>query len=43
MDSEKSKEKGKKTERLNKEDRSMGSADQKRRQNIENKDDRVKK
>ncbi|XP_045897676.1 regulator of nonsense transcripts 3B [Micropterus dolomieu] len=42
-DSEKPKEKVKKPEKPNKEDRSMGSADHKRRQNIENKDDRGRK
>lgn len=42
-DSEKPKEKAKKPERPNKEDRSMGSADHKRRQNIENKEDRGRK
>ncbi|XP_018549751.1 regulator of nonsense transcripts 3B [Lates calcarifer] len=42
-DSEKPKEKAKKTEKPSKEDRSMGSADHKRRQNIENKEDRGRK
>ncbi|XP_059202175.1 regulator of nonsense transcripts 3B [Centropristis striata] len=42
-DSEKPKEKTKKPERSNKEDRSMGSADHKRRQHIENKEDRGRK
>ncbi|KAM7417350.1 hypothetical protein PAMA_017148 [Pampus argenteus] len=42
-DSEKPKEKTKKPERPNKEDRSMGSADHKRRQNLENKEDRGRK
>ncbi|KAK2848906.1 hypothetical protein Q5P01_008740 [Channa striata] len=42
-DSEKPKEKAKKPERPNKEERSTGSADHKRRQNIENKDDRGRK
>lgn len=41
-DSEKPKEKAKKPERPNKEDRSMGSADHKRRQNID-KEDRGRK
>uniref|UniRef100_A0A8C2WUV8 UPF3B regulator of nonsense mediated mRNA decay n=1 Tax=Cyclopterus lumpus TaxID=8103 RepID=A0A8C2WUV8_CYCLU len=39
-DSDKSKEKAKKPDRPNKEDRSMGGADHKRRQHIENKEDR---
>lgn len=42
-DSEKPKEKAKKPEKLNKEDRSMASADQKRRHNMENKEDRARK
>nr|XP_046263052.1 regulator of nonsense transcripts 3B [Scatophagus argus] len=42
-DFEKPKEKAKKPEKPNKEDRSMGSADHKRRQNIENKEDRGRK
>ncbi|KAM9850289.1 regulator of nonsense transcripts 3B [Aulostomus maculatus] len=42
-DTEKSKERSKKTERLNKEDRSAGSADQKRRHNTEHKEERGKK
>uniref|UniRef100_A0A7N6BL83 UPF3 domain-containing protein n=1 Tax=Anabas testudineus TaxID=64144 RepID=A0A7N6BL83_ANATE len=42
-DSEKPKEKAKKPERPNKDDRSSGSADHKRRQNIENKEDRGRK
>ncbi|XP_070769284.1 regulator of nonsense transcripts 3B [Enoplosus armatus] len=42
-DSEKPKEKAKKPEKPNKEDRSMGSADHKRRQNIEIKEDRGRK
>lgn len=40
---EKPKEKLKKSEKPNKEERSMGSADHKRRQNFENKEDRGKK
>lgn len=43
VDSEKPKEKAKKPERPNKEDRSAGGADHKRRQNIENKEDRGRK
>uniref|UniRef100_A0AAQ5XZC7 UPF3 domain-containing protein n=1 Tax=Amphiprion ocellaris TaxID=80972 RepID=A0AAQ5XZC7_AMPOC len=43
VDSEKPKEKPKRAEKPNKEDRSMGSADQKRRHNIENKEDRGRK
>lgn len=42
-DSEKPKEKAKKPEKPHKEDRSMGSADHKRRQNIENKEARGRK
>ncbi|XP_023253937.1 regulator of nonsense transcripts 3B [Seriola lalandi dorsalis] len=42
-DPEKPKEKSKKPEKPSKEDRSMGSADHKRRQNIENKEDRGRK
>ncbi|KAK2904354.1 regulator of nonsense transcripts 3B [Channa argus] len=42
-DSEKPKEKAKKPERPNKEERSTGSADHKRRQNIDHKDDRGRK
>ncbi|XP_047441928.1 regulator of nonsense transcripts 3B [Mugil cephalus] len=42
-DSEKPKEKPKKPEKPNKEDRSMGGADHKRRHNIENKEDRGRK
>ncbi|XP_044060829.1 regulator of nonsense transcripts 3B [Siniperca chuatsi] len=42
-DSEKPKEKFKKSEKPNKEDRSVGSADHKRRQNIDNKEDRGRK
>ncbi|XP_068451531.1 regulator of nonsense transcripts 3B [Clinocottus analis] len=42
-DSEKSKEKAKKLDRPIKEDRSMGGADHKRRQHIENKEDRGRK
>ncbi|XP_042349056.1 regulator of nonsense transcripts 3B [Plectropomus leopardus] len=42
-DSEKPKEKSKKPERPNKEDRSTGSSDHKRRQHIENKEDRGRK
>lgn len=42
-DSEKPKEKPKKTEKPHKEDRSMGSADHKRRHNIDNKEDRGRK
>lgn len=42
-DSEKPKEKTKKPEKPNKEDRSVGSADHKRRQNIENKEERGRK
>uniref|UniRef100_A0A3P8S7W1 UPF3B regulator of nonsense mediated mRNA decay n=1 Tax=Amphiprion percula TaxID=161767 RepID=A0A3P8S7W1_AMPPE len=43
VDSEKPKEKPKRAEKPNKEDRSMGSADHKRRHNIENKEDRGRK
>ncbi|XP_070693243.1 regulator of nonsense transcripts 3B [Pempheris klunzingeri] len=42
-DSDKPKEKAKKPEKPNKEDRPMGSADHKRRQNTENKEDRGRK
>lgn len=42
-DSDKSKEKAKKPDRPNKEDRSMGGGDHKRRQHIENKEDRGRK
>ncbi|XP_073343429.1 regulator of nonsense transcripts 3B [Pagrus major] len=42
-DSEKPKDKAKKPEKPVKEDRSMGSSDHKRRQNIENKEDRGRK
>ncbi|XP_056295307.1 regulator of nonsense transcripts 3B [Pseudoliparis swirei] len=42
-DSEKSKEKAKKPDRPNKDDRSMGVADHKRRPHIENKEDRGRK
>lgn len=42
-DSEKPKEKAKKPEKPNKEERSVGSADHKRRQNIENKEERGRK
>lgn len=42
-DLEKPKEKAKKPERPNKEDRSMGGADHKRRQHIDNKEDRGRK
>ncbi|XP_022070015.1 regulator of nonsense transcripts 3B [Acanthochromis polyacanthus] len=43
VDSEKPKEKPKRAEKPNKEERSMGSADHKRRHNIENKEDRGRK
>lgn len=43
VDPEKPKEKTKKPERPNKEDRSMGNADHKRRQNIDNKEERGRK
>ncbi|XP_072251508.1 regulator of nonsense transcripts 3B [Leuresthes tenuis] len=42
-DSEKPKDKLKKPEKPNKEDRSLGSAEQKRRQNMENREDRGRK
>ncbi|XP_040904828.1 regulator of nonsense transcripts 3B [Toxotes jaculatrix] len=42
-DPEKPKEKAKKPEKPNKEERSLGTADHKRRQNIENKEDRGRK
>ncbi|KAG8003890.1 Regulator of nonsense transcripts 3B [Nibea albiflora] len=43
VDPEKPKEKAKKPEKPNKEDRSLGGADHKRRHNIENKEDRGRK
>ncbi|KAI3351591.1 hypothetical protein L3Q82_020425 [Scortum barcoo] len=43
VDPEKPKEKTKKPEKPNKEDRSMGNADHKRRQNIDNKEERGRK
>lgn len=43
VDSEKLKEKAKKPEKPNKDDRPAAGADQKRRQNIEHKEDRGRK